>query len=1412
VLCRYAKFCVSTQRIYNPMKKTATEMIKLLNQEKIKTWFDLGLFLDELKENNSVPAAEYNNSFKDFRNELKNGGIGFVTFGYSVDGVTIEIEKYAKLYKKNLEGITIHYIGGGFKPEVKKIIDAETKIFIIEEAKSFDSWPLYNDFFFTKLERGSMKYNNLILKFWREVLVISEKLGKYVEENGIKLLYIVNICSNPGNVSFTLANTLVSEIMGIPVICNNHDFYWEGGNREIDIREKGQEKGPRDFFFTNSHIGEFFSIIEILFPWESRSWLSVNINQSQSNHLIEKNGHNPANIKLIGTAIDTEEYKNPSKRIKINTYYQFEKILSRYENTLIGYSVKDVIENRLVIKSNTKPILIGNKTKAKVNFLAENIIFLQPTRIIARKRIETGFRLINKMLENKEIIEKFRETENLKLTLLVTGPIASGQFDYFNKILRKFSELLKSIDKDLKEKIYLAFLFSELDKENFLKRFKNPVGIPELYNVASLVLLPSETEGRGLPIIEAAACGVPIFCSRYYPENVYSDVIGEGLPEEDRLKVIEFDGKNINKEHVKNIFERVFFPHNFSDEYEQNINAVDKRYSLETLYQNIKEINFRLYNQLKTNAPSIKKVKESLNKYQNLINNNNEGLKEIINTEKRHYLPGYGRLFFMLKLKSLIDPSYFRVEEQEVRGMAFVFARDLINDDPALAFIAEEKIVKFYNTVDNIFRYREGEIKIRHDHSMSYRHRNKHHYPYRDFTIQEITGLINLLYQEIVQPTTTYRVDTVSHFFTDWNLALSQLTSSKQLAIDDREELLKRMHQNVPIGIFSGRHIMYELEFFALQSIRSRLNLKIEEELTNEKLNGREAEIEPVFLFAQEKSIRQWADADEIIKYIKNSGDRELKLLYEKKILQIVRTKQLCVGIHFSQLGKTPLIILKKIKNRKGFIISNRRNAVVMTDILDIDRFHIGRVRDNMTANIMGIPKETGYIQFVPAGMRPTLAFPTPIQTAKDFSEELKGDLFKNLCQEKGREKVIKELKKDAEQSGSPVRFVLNRMKNKEQDVLQPVKYSYLTGVYNDRHPWSGVLARITTNLQGKKWSFITVLTKSRPKKVTEFIKEFEKREKRKVQVGWNGGYILNPELVGKLGLPESYIGSPLGLLIENGEVKSLPLFNKAAFLVKQDGTLHMQRVNCSRGIEIIKGEEKINFSEKQYNLSAPGDKACYYDLSFEKKHIIGNGRTIIRIAGNTIKDIVNTKKGEKVEIIPVGITLSFPAGSIPKAMKEIEGKLSIKIKGMEEYVHGIEAGPMLVERNMPCIDMQEEGWKTENSIRTQAARLDYTDMRGPKIAAGLDKNGNMYILAVNGRIRESVGATHQDMAEILITHGIEKAMGFDPGGSSTLVVKGIPLNISPYNSKYENNVYSMPPEPRAVSNAVLAVLEENIV
>ena len=55
---------------------------------------------------------------------------------------------------------------------------------------------------------------------------------------------------------------------------------------------------------------------------------------------------------------------------------------------------------------------------------------------------------------------------------------------------------------------------------------------------------------------------------------------------------------------------------------------------------------------------------------------------------------------------------------------------------------------------------------------------------------------------------------------------------------------------------------------------------------------------------------------------------------------------------------------------------------------------------------------------------------------------------------------------------------------------------------------------------------FRSLYHKTTTQPVTQFISNFEKQTGKKVEIAWNGGYILNAELVGKLGLPENYIGS----------------------------------------------------------------------------------------------------------------------------------------------------------------------------------------------------------------------------------------------------------------------------------------------
>ena len=869
---------------------------------------------------------------------------------------------------------------------------------------------------------------------------------------------------------------------------------------------------------------------------------------------------------------------------------------------------------------------------------------------------------------------------------------------------------------------------------------------------------------------------------------------------------IGFDGKNIKSMHVREISDRIFFPNKYVDEVLHNRRAVLKRYSLFSLEKDLNKICYQLFLQLLPNDECMEETKKAIRDYKDIISFTNKDLEAILKTNKRQYLPGYGKLSYMIFLKSLIDPSYFRIEEQYFRGIALNFAREIIRKDAEHRSIPVEKTSKFYNAVDNLFHYRDGEIKMKHDHSMTYRHRNKYYYPYQDFTIQEITGIVNLLYYRIIKPRIRKHIEESPNFFTDWNLALSQLTTSPVLAIDDRYKLVDKMHQNIPIALFAGDYLKYELEFFALQSVRSRLGLQIEEELTEETIKEADFKIAPVYIFAQHTSIVRQLNKAEIIEYIEKGGANELRLLYKQRILRIVSTEQLCVGIHFPQLGENAVRILRDIQTKNGYIIAIRRNAAVMTDIIGIDRFHIGKVTNEVTAQILGIPMESGYIQFVPAGVRTTLAYPTPIQTAKDFSESLKSELYLNLCKEIGEENVLKAIREDAENSGSPVNYVLENL-SRDNKHGKDVDFQYVSGLHKDGNPWNGVIASTLDQTSGGKWKFAAISAKNKPVRVTTFCENFEKKRKQKVKIAWNGGYILNPELVGKLGLPESYIGSPLGMIISDNRILSTPLFNKAAILIFPDGKIKIERVNVSGGMEIKKDKVSLVFPPDGYNAHNPDEPLQYYDLISDIQEIPSENRVIVRLAGNRIKEIIRETTNINIPIVPVGLTLSIRKDLFPDVLEEIEGELEIILPGMENVEHAIEAGPMLLSKGKYCLDMNKEGWKTKNSIRTQAARLDYTDMRGPKIAVGLNNEGNLSVLTINGRIRESVGATHKDMAEILLKFGITDAMGFDPGGSSTLVVEGHTKNISPYNSSYETNIYSLLPEPRAVSNAVIGYI-----
>lgn len=1382
-------------------------MLAELRNKQINTWFDLGLFIDRIRD--TPPKAVFPGDLNDFKQHIEAGGIGLISFYFSIDGITVEANKYTRVLKNIYPETNIHYIAGEILPEAADLIDSPfTKE--IKEMDGFDNWPLYNKFFNEKLERGSQSYNQLIGEFWAEVLVITEKLGAYIEEQNINLLYIINVCSNPGNVSLALATVLISEYLGIPVINNNHDFYWEGGNRKVDIINQGLKKGPRDFFFTNSHVGEFFSIIEVLYPWERKSWMTVNINRLQNDKTIQVYGHNPLNVEQIGTAIDHRSHLNISKR---NIFGTFKQVASIFANNKDSVTVHAVSRN-LKSDRSLRPILLGYLTKQNFDFVNNNIVFLQPTRVISRKSIELNFKLITKMLSEERFYNKLVDNPKLKISLIVTGPIPHGQQNYYQYLLHDFSSFLESLPKKFKSKVYLGFLFSEFDKDAFKQKYNAPIDIGQLYHIASLILLPSQTEGRGLPILEAAASGTPIYCRQYEPREVYEEVIGTHLNEKNRLKVLEFKGSKLTGRLINKIIDHVFYPQNNVDDVTHNLNVIKYRYSYKALELNMREILKNLHFQLNSiyhDEESIL-VEKMLKRYKASTNFRNAELEAIMNLHTRHYLPGYGRLTFMIYLKSLIDPSFFRVEEQLIKGRVLHYAREIQDALKEHTKESKKNLPRFYNLVEAIFHCQQGEYELQHDHAMAYRHRNRKRFAFMEYTYQELIGLVNMIYYEVLRPIKKASLVISPQFFTDWELALLQLTNSESLGIDNRKRLTQMLKANVPKGYFPGEYIKHEMEYFILQPFRSRLNLSIEEELTEELLIAKKETLEHSYIFVREPLKDAWFSDTYITEYIESEREPELTLLFKHGLVEIVKTKQWCNGVHFPQMGSDALKVLRIIKENDGFLIANGEHATMMTDIINIDHFHIGKAKDLMTAKIMGIPHDSGFIQFVPAGVRTSLAYPSPVQTSKDFDDALSSPLFKRLVKKDGEKKLFRMIGEDAEKNGTPITKLLESLdkSGKKSTTSKDIESQYVGGIYDDGLPWSGVIAK--TNTKKTKWNFNAYMAKEGPKNVPSLLKEYAKEynNSNAINLAWNGGYILNPELVGKLGLPEQYIGSPLGLLILDGRVECPPLFYKPAFIIYKNGNIDISRVTCKNGFAIKKGKQQLAFTADTHNVHH-NHKPSFYDLSYEEESIIGNGNVIVRLAGTTVKEIIKTDKSQLVKIIPVGITLSIPEDLFSSELFKLEKKVELDLfentsDGIkwENISYAIEAGPMLLDNGERVIDMDLEGWKTKNSINTQAARLDYTDMRGPKIAVGIDQNGALRVLAVNGRIRESVGATHIDMANILQELGMQKAMGFDPGGSSTLYINGEIMNISPYNKRYEKDIYALPPEPRFVSNIIL--------
>ncbi len=563
-----------------------------LQRRSIEHGGSISAVLDELARHHHEPWTS------DLRT-MAAGGVAFVTFAYDIDGVSMEIAKYARCFEQLLPGVSIHCVAGTFADKADAVLEASWHRFELPGADGWDKWDdgkWFARLFYEDLPTDSEVSSELAREMWRQAIVLAEQLVRYIEDHHIGLLFAVNTNSNPGNLAFGLAIVLAAETTGRAVINNNHDFYWEGGKAGCK-RNPGEEPGPRDHFFRNHDNEAFFGFFQRIYPWNGRRWVQVNINSLQSRRLIDRFHFPPDRVFTVGTGLDPAFFRTITPEDKRALRSKMSRVLGG-EPLIDPMPIDDF--RRLVGSWMTEqcPVVCGREGAPPLDISAPGALYLlQPTRIVARKRIWRDLDLIDALLRHPPFREAFERGAESTLTLHITGPVPIEHRACLDRVLDAYRAVLDGLPSDVASRIFLALSVGcQTDPIS-----TDEIDIVDIYQIADLVVFPSLTEGRGLPIAEASAAGVPIICSPYEPREVFAEVVGQHLEDARRILYHDFPPGAFSDDLLDDLTAVLLDPRSQSERIEHNREAVRTRCSLDALRRSFDEMLDRLAVSVRSN-------------------------------------------------------------------------------------------------------------------------------------------------------------------------------------------------------------------------------------------------------------------------------------------------------------------------------------------------------------------------------------------------------------------------------------------------------------------------------------------------------------------------------------------------------------------------------------------------------------------------------------------------------------------------------------------------------------------------------------------------------------------------------------------------------------------------------------------
>ena len=243
--------------------------------------------------------------------------------------------------------------------------------------------------------------------------------------------------------------------------------------------------------------------------------------------------------------------------------------------------------------------------------------------------------------------------------------------------------------------------------------------------------------------------------------------------------------------------------------------------------------------------------------------------------------------------------------------------------------------------------------------------------------------------------------------------------------------------------------------------------------------------------------------------------------------------------------------------------------------------------------------------------------------------------------------------------------------------------------------------------------------------------------------------------------------GRPLGVLMIDGELISEPYANRTALGLGPEFAV-MGQVSFEG--RLYRGDGSTFASINGLNRPRLQDELIVYTAYYgTKTNTNAFGHEVTIVDGRVTKVEIGNSSIPKDGIVISGHGIQRELLGTLKVGDELQLDLDLKpdwsVLGVDQIIGG---GPRLVEDGQIKITGVEERFQD-----------DVLKGRAPRTALGITADQKLLLVTVNGRQPNiSVGMTLHELGNLLIELGAVQAMNLDGGGSTTMVIRNLVLNL----------------------------------